>query len=430
MSWNVAIVGCGTAGPATALFLRRAGHKVTVFERAQKLKPVGAGITLQPTGQFVLERLGLLDTITKLATPLRHLYAKTRSDRTILDLHYTELHPTLTGYGLHRGALFQTLLDAMLAEEEGSTEVCLHCDSEIVQILPEDGFKASVLDIRGEKHGVFDLILLADGARSHLRRSSPYLRKSETYSWGAIWAVLPDEERYFSQREQLFQRLDGNHKMLGFLPTGRRSLEEEAQVSLFWSLPTNSIARWRERGINAWKEEVIALEPEAARLLEHIEEQDQLIFAFYHDVVMSRWDHLPLVVLGDAGHAMGPQLGQGANLALLDAMVFCDTLAQFSDRATALQCFSRRRKANVRFYQLATRWLTPLFQSDFAPLGWLRDLTFGPMHLLPPVRRQMLRSMCGFKRGILRPSFPLQQFHPASVAVPEYLRSLAPKSLP
>lgn len=56
---KVAIVGCGTAGPAAAILLARQGHRVTLFERSPQLSAVGAGFLLQPTGTGVLERLGL-----------------------------------------------------------------------------------------------------------------------------------------------------------------------------------------------------------------------------------------------------------------------------------------------------------------------------------------------------------------------------------
>jgi 2-polyprenyl-6-methoxyphenol hydroxylase-like FAD-dependent oxidoreductase len=59
-SLDIAIVGCGPSGMAAALFLSRAGHRITVFERFDAPRPVGAGLLLQPTGLAVLGRLGLL----------------------------------------------------------------------------------------------------------------------------------------------------------------------------------------------------------------------------------------------------------------------------------------------------------------------------------------------------------------------------------
>lgn len=54
---EIAVVGAGTAGAASAFFLARAGHRVTVFERVPIPSAVGAGILLQPTGMQVLQSL-------------------------------------------------------------------------------------------------------------------------------------------------------------------------------------------------------------------------------------------------------------------------------------------------------------------------------------------------------------------------------------
>ncbi len=56
---RVAIVGCGSAGPAAATLLARQGHEVRLFERASECRPVGAGFLLQPSGLAVLEELGM-----------------------------------------------------------------------------------------------------------------------------------------------------------------------------------------------------------------------------------------------------------------------------------------------------------------------------------------------------------------------------------
>ncbi len=57
---RIAIVGCGTAGPAAAVLLKRQGHEVVLFERAPECKAVGAGFLLQPSGMAVLEELGIM----------------------------------------------------------------------------------------------------------------------------------------------------------------------------------------------------------------------------------------------------------------------------------------------------------------------------------------------------------------------------------
>jgi 2-polyprenyl-6-methoxyphenol hydroxylase-like FAD-dependent oxidoreductase len=121
-----------------------------------------------------------------------------------------------------------------------------------------------------------------------------------------------------------------------------------------------------------------------------------------------------IVFIGDAAHAMSPQLGQGCNLGLYDAMVLSDVIRDLGGASEpkrvqrALALYDARRKAHLRFYQFATRWLTPFFQSDHHWLGSLRDSVMSVMCKLPLVEEAMLMSMAGVKRGILRRSIPLQ----------------------
>src|SRR5213076_1219212 len=111
-SHRIAVVGAGTAGAAAAILLARAGHAVALFERVAVPGPVGAGITLQPTGQAVLARLGLLDAIAARATRVDGLVCRRPDGRAVVDLRYADVDPGLFGYGLHRGVLFEALLAA------------------------------------------------------------------------------------------------------------------------------------------------------------------------------------------------------------------------------------------------------------------------------------------------------------------------------
>src|SRR5204863_331163 len=74
---RIGVVGCGVAGAAAAFLLAEAGHDVTLFERAEEVGPVGAGVLLQPSGQMVLDRLGLLEIVTRCAEPIERLRAIT-----------------------------------------------------------------------------------------------------------------------------------------------------------------------------------------------------------------------------------------------------------------------------------------------------------------------------------------------------------------
>src|SRR5437762_3078143 len=103
---RVGVVGSGVAGLSSAYLLARDGHQVTVIERAPRLGPVGAGLLLQPSGQFALRQMGLLEEVVASAELIEGLHALTHRGRTLVRLMYRRIDPDLKGYGVHRGDLF------------------------------------------------------------------------------------------------------------------------------------------------------------------------------------------------------------------------------------------------------------------------------------------------------------------------------------
>jgi len=395
---DVGVVGCGTAGPAAALFLARAGHRVTVYERVAEPGPVGAGILLQPTGQAVLARLGLLDGVRARAAPVERLLCQRVSGRAVVDLRYGEIGSAV-GLGIHRGVLFQALFEALAAEPG----IALELGCEIAR-LDQEGGRRWVVDTGGARRGPHDLVVVADGADSAIQPLAPV--RADRNRWGALWFVARDSERAFGGR--LFQVVDGARKMLGLLPTGLGPQGDQPIVSLFWSIRADRLDEWRTGGLARWIQEVLAMAPAAAPVVEQIASAEQVVFAGYRDVRMRRWHAPGAVVLGDAGHATSPQLGQGANLALWDALVLADTLAAGGDLAD----YTRARRAHLGYYQFAARWLTPLFQSDSRFTGWLRDRCLPLFNRIGPTRRMMTATMAGIRRGILRRSIRLASGDP------------------
>ncbi len=411
---RVGIVGCGSAGPALGLFLCRTGHRVAIFERAPKLLPVGAGFVLQPTGLHVLEQLGLIAPVLEHGARIDTLRCDTSTGARVLDLHYREIHEDACGIGLHRAVLLSIFEKAIRDHDQ----LQLHLGVTIASIASE-GHGRFLLADSGEHFGPFDLIVLADGSRSALRATLPVHQRVSPYVWGALWYIGPDPEQRFAGR--LYQVVESAKTMLGFLPTGLglpatdnastkqatvdlespRRDSAESLVSLFWSIRADRINAWRTAGIEAWKRDIVRLVPEAEPMLTHIEDPDEIAFARYFDVRMKRWHHDRTVIIGDAAHAMSPQLGQGVNLALWDAMVLADCINGADCIDEALVLYGRRRRVHQTYYARATRWLTPFFQSDSRLLGWMRNLGMGLAMRMGPMRRTMVQVMCGIERGFV-----------------------------
>lgn len=399
---RVAVIGAGTAGPAAALLLARAGAEVTLFEAVPEPGPVGAGLLIQPTGAAVLARLGLARSVIGRAARIERLFGQSVDGRVVMDLAYGDLQAGLFGAGVHRGSLFTALFDAL---PEAGIAVRTGCP--VDDLAQRDG----LFDLLGPDGAAgFDLVIVADGARSTLRARVAPVRRADPYPYGALWFIGGDPDGSYDG--VLCQDYRDTREMMGTLPSGRIHEGDPApMVSLFWSLRVDAMDATRAAGLDAWRAGAEALNPRIAPLVAQVEHMDQLLGATYRSVVMDRcWrttDRAGAVVLGDAAHAMSPQLGQGANLALVDAAALADALIEGGalerrDRiGPALAAYQRSRRANVGYYQLASRWLTPLFQSDHAWVAWWRDRLMHPSAAVPWIRRQMLESLAGTKTGLL-----------------------------
>lgn len=404
---SIAVVGAGTAGAAAATLLARGGHRVAVYERVDDPKPVGAGITLQPTGQAALRRLGLLDAVVARAAPVDRLLCIKSDRKPIVDLPYAEIHHALVGLGTHRGNLFQTLFAAMRAS--GAT---VRCGAHVASTDTTDAGRHLVL-ADGERCGPYDLVIAADGGVCELHASAKKV-KNTPYPWGALWVVVDDTD--FAADRRIYQIIEGAHTMLGFLPTGLAPGTDRSVLSLFWSIRADRVDAWKRTGLAPWRDRVLALEPRAEGILDSVVDPDQVLFAKYRDVAMWPWHADRIVFIGDAAHATSPQLGQGANLALLDAVALVDAIDSIDHRASpayrvrqALDAYSAARRAHLGFYQFMTRFLTPFFQSDSALLAWIRDRTFPHSRWIAPLRKLMTRTMVGVERGFVRSPMPISE---------------------
>ncbi|MFC5569485.1 FAD-dependent oxidoreductase [Lysobacter yangpyeongensis] len=385
-SLRIGIVGYGTGGQTAALLLSRDGHRVEVFEQAPMLGPVGAGFLLQPTGMEVLWHLGLLDAALMHGARVQRLFGETRDGRLVMDMRYRDLDRRLFGLGMQRGALF-ALLDAAWQEERR-----IHCGRRIVAIDAERGV---VRDQEGIEHGAFDVIVVADGAASKLRGDVGVPEFDRPYPWGAQWCLVP--RGAWLHADELRQRYVGARKMAGMLPVGTRPGDDTPRVSFFWSVPAATLDAECDQA--RWRADVAALWPQAADMLRDTPVPQGLAKARYRDAAHRRWHRGCAVLLGDAAHAMSPQLGQGANMALIDAMALRDALRARDRLGQAFAHYQRVRRDHVAIYHFWSRWLTPLFQSDRDTLAAWRDRLFHPLTRAPGGRRQVLRVLTGTRRG-------------------------------
>jgi 2-polyprenyl-6-methoxyphenol hydroxylase-like FAD-dependent oxidoreductase len=386
VSLEIGIVGCGVAGQAAAGFLADAGHRVTVLERFELPHPVGAGLLLQPTGLSVLRGLGLEQDAVSAGARIDGLLGENQWGIRVLDLAYDDLHPAAFGLGIRRSVLFDLLHRRLHA-----AGAHLVPGVEIVDI-ERDGGRAIALDRKARRHGPFDVLVVADGSHSALRQRVFPRARSPVYPWGCIWATVPDTLATGAVR-LLRQRFADTTTMMGVLPVS------PDEVTMFWSLRTPDLSPDRPLDLETIRREALALWPEAASIIERAVDAGEFQRATYRHVTLPRCNEGPVVFLGDAAHGTSPQLGQGANLGLLDAHSLARSLAEAGDVAAAMDLFARRRGPSNRFYRSASHLLTPFFQSDSVPLAILRDLVLRQACQTPFVRPMLAGVLAGLRRG-------------------------------
>lgn len=366
---DIAIAGCGVAGLAAAVLLRKYGARVVIFDRLTTPQPLGSGLILQPVGLHVLDAIGVGDAIRELGAPIARLYGRSSpSQAVVLDVRYRALGDDAPmGLAVHRGALFHVLHQAAIdagAEFEHGLEVGGVAEGRL-----------SFAD--GSRSARFDLVIDALGMRSPLSRAP-----REPLPFGALWASL-DWVGAFDE-SALEQRYEQARKMVGVLPIGRLPGSTQKQAAFFWSLKHSDRAAWEAGDLEAWKAQVLQLWPETAPLLEQIRAHSDLVFATYAHRTLNDPVSRDVVHIGDSWHCTSPQLGQGANMALLDAFALARALERQSDLANALGEYARMRLWHIRLYQLASWLFTPAYQSDSAALAWVRDAVAAPLSRTPP----------------------------------------------
>lgn len=330
---RAAIVGGGIGGLAAAIALRRHGWSVTLFERAAAFEAVGAGITLMPNAVRALEVLGL-----GAAVRARSLsgHSGIIADSRGRPLVRRELS-SVDGDGtrlviMHRRDLVELLADQIPAEDIrlGVT----------VDAVTADG----TLDVGGHRHR-FDLVVGADGVHSRTRRClwpKARVRHTGITAWRWVLDIEPPG---------LVGVMTGRAGEFGILPLGDRG------TYVFAATP---------RGVHDldgfadWADPVPTVLAATEGKLAH---RDELL-----EVRPPRRMYSGRVALiGDAAHAMRPHLGQGAALAIEDAVVL-------AHHAPDLLAYNRARIRRVRAAHLLARSVTPAMIPASASLTTVRDV--------------------------------------------------------
>jgi salicylate hydroxylase len=341
---RAAIVGGGIGGLAAACALRRRDIDVTVFERAETLGEIGAGLTIFPNSLRLLERMGLRDALAAVGATIGDGSQYYRADGTVVGPITTTDSSGWNGvYGMHRADLLEVLAASLPRAVIRTGHRCTAF---------EQTADAARLKFASGEVVEADVVIAADGIHSVLQKYVVAPTRPE-YSGVRAYRGLVLRDKLPGWREGVHQVWmgDGKHFMVypvrsgallnyvGFVPTTNATTESWSAVG-----DRNELAA----SFTGW-------DPRVVRLLDAVE--TCFWWGLYDRRPLDRWSNGRLVLLGDAAHAMLPHLGQGANQAIEDGVALSVLLEERepADVPDILRQYEKLRRVRTDMIQAEAR---------------------------------------------------------------------------
>jgi len=384
------IVGAGGGGAVLGLALARKGVSTVVLE--QGAGPPGGlrGEILQPNGQRVLDRLGLLGQLPPDATKSVRLFHFCRVggnrlctvDYDLLPPPYNRAIVTLPNVAHH------TILQALKSRAPGALRYgvqfrgLLREGRRVVGVEAECGNKSLTISAK--------LVVGADGAYSKVREALGIPARLHLYGEAYLIAILesPDEledARYFVGRRTIF----------GLFPAAGR------KVYLFYMIPAGSMPAVKTAGLDALRTNWLRIDPSLEKTSQSLVDWDQTAYMPAARVRTARWVTEGAALIGDAAHAMNPHASQGRMQAMADAMTLADLISSCRERgdwsAEALASYERSRRPQVEMLQRLADEQVLFWNTGNPLLAFLRDRVFRTLDRNQRLRYRVLATTAGLR---------------------------------
>ncbi|MFG2827306.1 FAD-dependent oxidoreductase [Streptomyces sp. NPDC048434] len=336
---RILVIGGGIAGTATALALHKAGFDVAVHEaHPDTAEDIGAFLTLASNGMRALAQLDASDVVTAIGFPLHSMRVLDDQGGEVAHVPLGEADDALLQYRcLRRGEL-----NAALQAEVIRRGIGLSHGARLVSV--ENGADKVTARFADGSVATGDLLVAADGLNSTIRRSiAPgaepvYAGQSVFYGYTRSTPVAEDTGHITMVR--------GSSAAFGYAVSPDAETYWFARVA-GQAIPADEIAhpapaRWREQLV-----ELLRKDPTPAA---------GIVAASTDGIMATNATEIPLgtpwrsgrtLIIGDAAHAASPATGQGASMALEDAVILAKSLRDTHDLDSALSLYEACRRPRV-----------------------------------------------------------------------------------
>jgi len=357
---DIAIIGGGIGGVATAVALEQAGIHATVYERARELREVGAGVILWPNATRVLRDLGVLDRVIAHSGSSDAFLVRSSSGKTLMHLALGDFEvPALC---TRRADLLAALVGSLPPDrirlgqelthleltpgEQSDSKVRLHfamsapgrCDAQPVDCIEHDA------------------VIGADGLRSRVR-AELFGLSEPTYRGYTVWRGIANYNGSALPRGS--SETWGSGKRFGIWNTGQDRFTWYGTVNVSRDHRDTPAGRKQELldAFAGWHDPIPAL-------IRATDESAIVKNGAFDRAPLLRWTRGPVTLLGDAAHPCTPNLGQGCCMALEDALVLAKCVSQGPSIASAFERYESLRRPRTTHLQRRSRMMGRIGQWD------------------------------------------------------------------
>uniref|UniRef100_UPI00404A5DDC FAD-dependent monooxygenase n=1 Tax=Flavobacterium sp. TaxID=239 RepID=UPI00404A5DDC len=335
---NIDIIGAGIGGLTTAIALEQKGIKTRIFEQAEQIKEVGAGIILANNAMQVYEKLGLRKVIEENGNPISSMNITKSNLKPLskIDLTYFEQKHNTKNIAIHRGKLQQILIDKLK-----STEINL--DHKLTSIVKnENGYN---LNFENGNKIQSSTVVGADGLKSIVRQNI-FPKNTIRNANQICWRGITECELPVNFRNELNEAW-GKSERFGFV--------QIAENKVYWYALKSFKKNVNEFSINNLEQYFGEYSSVIKNIIKSTK-KEHINTAEISDLnPTSIWFEENVCLIGDSAHATTPNMGQGACQAIEDAYVLSECLNKYE----IAKAFSEYQKLRLpKAHQVVkTSWL-------------------------------------------------------------------------